>query len=84
MKKLFQIGLNAPQGFMLIPTPTTAIANATLEIRLNAPQGFMLIPTEINKMFNLSVGLSLNAPQGFMLIPTHRIRFLLVGIRRRS
>ena len=39
-------GLNAPQGFMLIPTAKT-IDNTRQGIikRLNAPQGFMLIPT---------------------------------------
>ena len=39
-------GLNAPQGFMLIPTMKYSL---TIKLEtpqcLNAPQGFMLIPT---------------------------------------
>ena len=40
------IGLNAPQGFMLIPTYLYRRWKHNLQHnRLNAPQGFMLIPT---------------------------------------
>ena len=65
------MGLNAPQGFMLIPT----IAASTMTVEemngLNAPQGFMLIPTKIYEIRSgQQAGNSLNAPQGFMLIPT--------------
>ena len=38
------LSLNAPQGFMLIPT-CYAIAICAVVFGLNAPQGFMLIPT---------------------------------------
>ena len=39
------MGLNAPQGFMLIPTQRLSIPQPQHQLRLNAPQGFMLIPT---------------------------------------
>ena len=37
--------LNAPQGFMLIPTPASQGSLRSKFQSLNAPQGFMLIPT---------------------------------------
>ena len=43
------MGLNAPQGFMLIPTKiAAALKEANKEAGLNAPQGFMLIPTYVS------------------------------------
>ena len=40
------LSLNAPQGFMLIPTKGTTAAYLPNGLSgLNAPQGFMLIPT---------------------------------------
>ena len=63
--------LNAPQGFMLIPTNLAEVCEAQDTYGLNAPQGFMLIPTKLilDSRYSLNT-LSLNAPQGFMLIPT--------------
>ena len=64
------ISLNAPQGFMLIPTFGNYIY-PQFNYSLNAPQGFMLIPTANFIGANLECAwFGLNAPQGFMLIPT--------------
>ena len=73
------MSLNAPQGFMLIPTAIAASALSPEEMNgLNAPQGFMLIPTDsVSRVVKASVS-RLNAPQGFMLIPT-RTRAISAG-----
>ena len=63
------IRLNAPQGFMLIPTRKKKRLRQPI-LSLNAPQGFMLIPTLMNFHLQANDFMSLNAPQGFMLIPT--------------
>ena len=69
---LLYLCLNAPQGFMLIPTLDHERIRGRHSIRLNAPQGFMLIPTNTNHTGLIARHISLNAPQGFMLIPTQQ------------
>ena len=44
-------GLNAPQGFMLIPTVIDEWIEQGVK-SLNAPQGFMLIPTSCTRASN--------------------------------
>ena len=63
------VRLNAPQGFMLIPTQGLLAAGISA-VGLNAPQGFMLIPTGAKSYVGHPATKGLNAPQGFMLIPT--------------
>ena len=69
------IRLNAPQGFMLIPTENP---NQIHPASINTP---VLMPLRASCSFQLAVGVcvgvevlvGLNAPQGFMLIPTEKI-----------
>ena len=79
------ISLNAPQGFMLIPTDWMRVMGDAVTVRV-------LMPLRASCSFQRNQALtssthyllSLNAPQGFMLIPTSIIAGLSIIKERKS